>query len=276
MGKGFLVAVGGNISKYQNEIYKAFLEKAGGEKAKLAIFVVSSEIPIESFVSVQNAFINLGVEEKNIQVVPLTYLPQLIKNGWYKSGNNAELLTYLNEITGVWFVGGNQMRISKALMNDYKTDTIVLKAIRNFHNKGGVVGGTSAGASILGNPMIGGGSDIGALTLPIYYDEDDYENRDLNNIGQVLATQGFGLFEYGLIDQHFNTRPRLQRVLKVMEAMNIRRSIGIDEDTAIVCNCEDGSCNVIGAGKATLITRENDLINIVHHKSGNSFKLNKK
>lgn len=273
MGKGFIIAAGGNISKKQDEIYGAFLEKAGGKDAKIAIFVVSSEIPVESFASMQSALIKLGTKEENIQMVPMTFLPNLIGNGWAEDGNNANILKYLKDVTGIWFVGGDQMRSIKALMKDYKTDTLILSTIRDFYLKGGVIGGTSAGASILGNPMIGGGTDLGALTMPICFDEKEYEKKSLYNTGQMLLSRGFGMFEFGFIDQHFNTKPRLQRVLKAMETLNEHGAVGLDEDTAIIFNGETNECEVIGSGRVTVIIRENQDITITRHNNGEKFNL---
>ncbi|MEG1528165.1 MAG: cyanophycinase [Clostridia bacterium] len=271
--EGYLVVAGGNVGRSKEEIYGEFLRLAGGENAKICVVVVSSAIPLESFSCTQTTLVKLGAKPSNINCLPLSLIPNLISQGWSSDGDDPALLPYLKDLTGVWFVGGDQMKTVKALLRNYEKDTASLKLIREVYENGGVVGGTSAGASIMGKFMIGAGSDLASLTLPIETDAAKYEGSVNETDGQVLLTRGFNLFSSGLIDQHFNTRPRLTRLIASMDLFNISKSFGICEDTAFVYDREQNQIEVLGSAYVCFIKGNPRYKRITKHYKNEIIKL---
>jgi cyanophycinase len=125
-------------------------------------------------------------------------------------GANPETLKKIERATGVFFTGGNQLRLTTLLGG-----TPVAKLIRNRNAHGVTVGGTSAGASILSEHMIAFGDD-GAAEIA----------------GSVRLAPGLGLTNRFIIDQHFRQRDRLGRLLTALAYNPFAIGIGLDEDTA--------------------------------------------
>lgn len=113
----------------------------------------------------------------------------------------------LQTATAVWFGGGSQQRIADAYLG-----TPLEEQLRLLLERGGVIGGTSAGAAIQSRVMIASGS-----TSP------------------NLST-GFDLFAGAIIDQHFLKRNRIPRLLAAIKAHPELVGFGIDEGTALVVN----------------------------------------
>jgi cyanophycinase len=108
----------------------------------------------------------------------------------------------LRQATGVWISGGDQSRLT-ALYGGTRVERELAKVLR----RGGVVGGTSAGASVVSAVMMAGEGKTG---------------------------QGFGLLADAIVDQHFSNRHRLPRLLGILKTHPGQLGIGIDEQTAVV------------------------------------------
>ena len=113
----------------------------------------------------------------------------------------------LRDATGVWFGGGDQQRIADAYLG-----TRFERELHAVLQRGGAVGGTSAGAAIGSRTMIAGGRAV-----------------------PELAT-GFDLVPGAVIDQHFSQRSRMPRLQQALAAVPGRFGIGIDEGTALALN----------------------------------------
>ena len=107
----------------------------------------------------------------------------------------------LAHATGVWICGGKQSRLGEIY-----ADTSVELALRDVIARGGVVGGTSAGAAITSRVMIVRGEE----------------------------RKGLDLFPGAIVDQHFLKRDRQDRLLKMVAAHPERVGLGIDEETALI------------------------------------------
>jgi cyanophycinase len=129
----------------------------------------------------------------------------------------------------VFFTGGDQLRIVSQI-GDTRLDALV----RDLHQRGGVVAGTSAGASAQSDTMLVAGS-----------------GRESHRIGDLHMVPGLGLIPNVIIDQHFAERGRIGRLLGAVAHNPRMLGIGIDEDTAIVV--EGDSMTVIGSGGVTII-----------------------
>jgi cyanophycinase len=112
---------------------------------------------------------------------------------------------------GVFFAGGDQIRITKALL-----DTPVGTAIADAFAHGAVVGGTSAGTACQSSPMITG--------------EGDFKVIRANSVELV---QGLGFFRGVIVDQHFIARQRSNRLISVILEHPDLLGVGVDEETAV-------------------------------------------
>jgi cyanophycinase len=135
-------------------------------------------------------------------------------------------LRLLDDAAVVFFTGGDQLKITSQL-----GDSPLYERIRRIYLDGGTVAGTSAGASVMAETMLVSG-------------ESDASPR----VGSVVRmAPGLGLLPGVIVDQHFAERGRVGRLVGAV-AQNPRiLGVGIDEDTAIVC--EPGACfSVLGRG----------------------------
>src|SRR5690606_11882755 len=139
-------------------------------------------------------------------------------------------LEILRDATGVFFTGGDQLRITSQI-----GDTPIEHRIREIYDAGGVIAGTSAGASAMCGTMLVRG-----------------RRRDSQRPDNLRMAPGLGFIRGVIIDQHFAERGRMARLLGAV-ALNPREfGIGIDEDTAIIVK-GDKEFLVIGSGALYVI-----------------------
>ena len=132
----------------------------------------------------------------------------------------------LRQARGVWFPGGRQWRLADAYL-----DTLVHEEIAGVLRRGGVVGGSSAGATILGSYLARGDTATNTVMM------GDHE-------------VGFGFLRDTAIDQHLLSRNRQFDLLEIIRAKPELLGLGIDEDTAIVV--EGDRFRVIGRSYAAV------------------------
>lgn len=207
--RGSLVIVGGG--RLGPEIWGRFIDLAGGPGASIVVVpTAGDDSTIRTGKSFEKELLqNLGVQ--NV-VVLHTRDP--------KVANTDSFVAPLKKATGVWFVGGRQWKIADAYLN-----TLAYKEFKAVLNRGGVIGGTSAGATILGSFLLRG---------------DTKGNTIL--VGDHL--QGFDFIHNVAIDQHVLRRNRQFDLIEVIKARPELLGIGIDESTAIVV--QKNSFDVIG------------------------------
>lgn len=223
MGKkkfqGRLIIIGGNEKKDQEgEILRKVAHDVGD--GKLCIVTVASTVGDELWESYRYLFKSLGV--KKLSHLDVVHRSVDIDHKAYNTVKDA---------SAVFFTGGDQLKITSELGG-----TIVLERIMDIYNKGGILAGTSAGASVMGEiMMIQGKSDASF------------------RIGSNLKmSPGLGLANNVLIDQHFAERGRIGRLLGAVAHNPKYLGIGIDEDTAIVLEDKVGF-NVIGSGAVYVV-----------------------
>lgn len=209
---GPLVIIGGHEDKDGKRlILKEIARRLNG--GKLVIATVASHQPQGYFDTYRKAFEPLGV----------TDLVELYVNERPETLSE-EVSRTLDNAAGVFFTGGDQLRISSQI-----GDTPVERRVREIHRSGGLIAGTSAGASVMSDTMLVRGS-----------------SAETHRIGDLHMAAGLGLIHDVIIDQHFAERGRIGRLLGAV-AQNPRvLGIGIDEDTAIVV--ERGGFRVHGSG----------------------------
>lgn len=217
---GPLIIIGGHEDKEgERVILKEVARRLNG--GRLVIATVASHEPEGYFESYQKAFADIGV----------TDLVELYVHERAES-QSAETLAVLDGAGGVFFSGGDQLRISSQI-----GDTPIERRIRELHDAGGVIAGTSAGASVMSETMLVKGP-----------------SAESYRIGELHMAPGLGLVRDVIIDQHFAERGRYGRLLGAVAHNPRLLGIGIDENTAIVV--EGDRFVVIGSGAAYVVDGE--------------------
>lgn len=180
---------------------------------KLVIATIASEEPAEYFNAYKKAFGKLNKSE----------LVEIYVADRHESLDEKKL-EIMDGASGVYFTGGDQLRISSQI-----GDTPFERRVIDIYKQGGVIAGTSAGASAMAEVMLVRG-----------------QNNESYKVGELHLAPGLGLVPNVIIDQHFAERGRIGRLLGAI-ALNPRiLGIGIDEDTAIVVR--DNIFTVVGRG----------------------------
>ena len=217
---GKLFAIGGAEAKLRRRtVLGAFVTAAGGADARIAVVSSASSLGVEVVEVYQAVFSSLGARE----VISLRPESRA-------QARKADLVEPLDEVSAIFMTGGNQLKLGSFI-----TGTPFGDAIRDAHRRGAVVGGTSAGASILAEHMIAFGA--GGSTPK-------------QRMSQLSV--GLGLLPGVIIDQHFEQRNRYGRLLSLVAQSPSLLGIGVDEDTAAVI--DNGSrLEVIGRGAVTVV-----------------------
>ncbi len=230
--KGTLVIVGGG--KMPAAVRDEFITKAGGAaKAKIVVFPTAS-------MSADDEKEHAGYLQqwKNAKGADVT----LLHTRDTKTANSDDFVKPLTDATGIWFSGGDQAKLTKAY-----SGTKVLDAIKKRYADGAVVGGTSAGAAVMSDVMITGGTD------------------------EATTADGFGLLPGTVVDQHFTQRKREKRLAGVIAKHPKALGIGIDEGTAVVVS--GGVAKVLGDGKVQFGEAKGEPVWL---KAGESFDLSER
>jgi cyanophycinase len=217
--RGWIVPIGGAENKENDrDILERFVEVSGGEAANIVVIPTASRIN-ETGPRYEKIFTELGADK--VAVMDFDTRRDCQEEG---------RLRRIEEATGIFFTGGNQLRLTTLLGG-----TPVAKLIRARNAHGVTVGGTSAGASILSEHMIAFG-DEGSSVIS----------------GSVRLAPGLGLTNRFIIDQHFRQRDRLGRLMTALAYNPFAVGIGLDEDTAAFIG-PDETIEVSGSGGVTIV-----------------------
>ena len=160
----------------------------------------------------------------------------------------------LRSADGAWFTGGDPARIVRVFRP--AGPSAADAALRSMLAGGGVVGGTSAGAAMMSDPMITGGRSEQALLTGV-------------GGGGVRVEAGMGLFPYALIDQHFFERGRLGRLIAALEHTGGRFGLGIDQGAAVQVTLGDPpTLTAIGTNAALLVDMAQATRDDYGHRTG--------
>jgi cyanophycinase len=211
-GAGRLAVIGGRLEDSNAAIYAEMHRLSGG---RILIFPTASSVPVEVGEESVAAFRAHGFQA---EVAPL-YGPAAAQHA-----HDPALTDRIASIGSVYFTGGDQSKIVEALAPG-GVGTPVLAAIRQILQAGGLLAGSSAGAAMMSQPMLLGGTSLEAVVHGVTEDPDT---------AGLLVGRGLGFFPFGMVDQHFIKRGRLARLVVAMNAAGIRRGFGIDENTALL------------------------------------------
>ncbi|KQM69355.1 peptidase S51 [Pedobacter sp. Leaf216] len=198
--KGSLLIIGGNVGS-QRDIWEKFTELAGGKDKAILVVVTTAS-------GDSAAYDKKGVEEvkkqTGIKNVTLFHTSDL------KEANSEKFIAPLKNATAVYFEGGRQWRIADSYLN-----TLTHQAFIDVLNRGGVIAGSSAGASIIGS-FLWRGDTKGAQIL----------------VGD--HTQGLGFLKNSAIDQHLLVRNRQFDLVNFIRNAPDFIGIGLNEATAVL------------------------------------------
>lgn len=202
--KGHLVIIGGG--ERGDALMKIIVQLAGDLQANMIVFTMATSYPQEVGPDLVAEFKKLGVREARAM-----HLNR-------EQANSDSVLQLLQGVTGVFFSGGDQSRVTAALKG-----TKVEARLHELYQSGAVLSGTSAGAAIMSEVMI-----TGDQRRPV-------GDSSFNTIAaeNVITTPGLGFVKNAIIDQHFVRRRRMNRLLSVVFEHPHLIGIGIDEATAI-------------------------------------------
>ena len=217
--RGWIVPIGGAEEKDNAPaILRRFVELAGSERADIVVIPTASQMR-DTGVRYERLFAALGA--KRVTAIDFDTRRDAEERG---------RLERLKQATGVFFTGGNQLRLSTLIGG-----TSVAKAIRALNAAGVPVAGTSAGAAFISEHMIAFG-DEGSSPVA----------------GSVRLAPGLGLTNRFIIDQHFRQRDRLGRLLTALAYNPFAIGLGLDEDTAAFI-APDNTVHVQGSGSITVV-----------------------
>lgn len=221
-----LVIIGGAEDKSGDcTVLREFVRRAGGVNARIVVMTVATELPREVGDDYLRVFERLGVEDVRI-----------VDTVEREDASSSTYLEAIEKVSGVFFTGGNQARITSVLK-----DTEIHKLLHKRLSEGLVIGGTSAGAAMMPDMMIV---------------EGDSETNPRIEI--VEMEPGMAFLPGVVIDQHFAQRGRIGRLLSAVAQQPVNLGFGIDENTAVVVN--NNQFEVVGEGAVTVI----DVSEITH------------
>lgn len=208
--QGALFIVGGG--GFDNDMLQEFIELAGGDEARIVVVPTADEDPSVEDNRDASRFLRAGVDQVTV-----------LHTTDRATADSAGFVEPLDSATGVWFGGGRQWRLVDAYEGTRTQD-----AFHGVLRRGGVIGGSSAGATIQGDYLVRG-NPLG--------------NRDMMAEGYE---RGFAFLPGAAIDQHFSQRERHADMQSLKEAFPQLLGLGIDESTALIVQESSGS--VVGAG----------------------------
>lgn len=214
-----IIIGGGEDKRADKEILKEIVYLSGEENAHIAIVTTATNYPLEVGEEYKRIFCELGAN----RVETINILSR-------KEANRRQITRSLDGATCIFFVGGDQLRIS-SILGGTEFHSHIKRCLEN----GIIVAGTSAGASMMSEVMVVEG-----------------EEEDAPRKCTLKMAPGMGLLEEVIIDQHFNQRGRIGRLLGAVAQNPQTIGIGIDEDTAVIVN-ETREIKVIGSGVVTIV-----------------------
>ena len=219
--KTAVLVIGGAEDKVSGrEILQTFFSRAGATDAHIAIIPSASREPE----LIGDRYLRI-FQEMGARQIDLLDIRE-------RSGcEEPYVQACLEACTGLFLTGGDQLRLCAVL-----ADTQVMETVRQRVQRSQLtLAGTSAGAAVMGHHMIAGGGS------------GESPNRTLVEMGT-----GLGILPEVIVDQHFQNRNRMARLISAIAAHPDQLGIGIDEDTCAMVEA-DGLLQVMGKGTVTIV-----------------------
>ena len=218
-GFGSLLIIGGHEDKENDKVILRMLVKKVGKSGKIVVATIASDQPNAMFSEYERCLRGLGMRHVHHLTI--------------ESRDEARLdarIRVLNEADALFFTGGDQLKITSQI-----GDTPIFTKVRQIFDAGGLIAGTSAGASVMTETMMVSGS-----------------GQESYRIGSLLQlAPGLGLLPGVIVDQHFAQRGRIGRLLGAVAQNPRMLGIGLDEDSAILV--QRGRFQVLGSNAVHVI-----------------------
>lgn len=218
--KGTLIIIGGHEDRTgEKKILRAVADRLGDD-GKIVVCTVASSEPESLWEQYESAFRGLGA--------PHVFRLDIESR---EDAMTPRAMRILEGATGVFFTGGDQLKITSQI-----GDTPLYSRVREIFETGGVVAGTSAGASAMSETMLVANNG-----------EASYRIKS-----SLLMAPGLALAQDLLIDQHFAERGRMARLIGAVTQNPRVLGIGIDENTAIILE-RQRAFRVLGVGAVYVV-----------------------
>jgi cyanophycinase len=219
-GAGPVMIIGGAEDRFRDKvILGTFADLARGTDGHVVVISTASSLGDAATDAYQELFLGLGIGRVSG-----------IRPEERDQADDPAVVSALSQATGVFLTGGNQSRLTQVVAGTRLSD-----AMSNAHDRGVVLAGTSAGASALASHMV-------AFGRP----GPTPKHR------MVHLAAGLGIVHGVVIDQHFEERGRIGRLLALVAQSPSLLGIGVDEDTCAVVTA-DRALHVLGRGAVTLL-----------------------
>lgn len=220
LGAGPVMVIGGAEDRFKDRVILGrFAEAAGGREGHVVVISTASSLGEQATAAYRELFLGLGIGRVDG-----------LRPEERAEADDPAAARVLADATGVFLTGGNQSRLTQVVAGTRLGD-----AVANAHDRGAVLAGTSAGASAMASHMVAFGRP-GATP----------KNR------MVHLSAGLGILPGLVIDQHFEQRGRIGRLLALVAQSPSLLGMGIDEDTCAVVYA-DQTLEVIGKGAVTIV-----------------------
>ena len=219
-GAGPVMVIGGAEDKLRDKvILSRFARLAGGDSGRVVVVSTASALGEMAADMYRELFVGLGIGR-------VTGLRPEER----EDADTPVAAAVIAEATGVFLTGGNQSRLTQVVAGTKLGD-----ALGNAHDRGAVLAGTSAGASAMASHMVAFGR---SGPTP--------KNR------MVQLSAGLGILPGLVIDQHFEERGRIGRLLAIVAQSPSLLGVGVDEDTCAIVRA-DHTLQVIGKGAVSIV-----------------------
>lgn len=233
--RGHLVIVGGGLQADHAEVFTAFFgaaDQTDRDDRLILVLPTASGVPERSTARTIAALESHAPPGYTVQALP-------IRHDAPEAARDPALVARIDLAAGVWFVGGQQSRIVSTFAPDGES-TPALEALHRLLAAGGCIGGTSAGAAMMCDPMIAGGRSAAAVRDP----------------QEVRMSAGLGFFTAGLVDQHFVERGRFGRLCAALVRTGTATGYGIAENSALAVDRARQTARVVGRYGVVQLTVE--------------------
>ncbi len=243
--RGHLMMIGGGLQGNNKAVFEKMIACSGGvDKARFVVLPAASR-SVENGRSICEELAIYGIGPDQAHILNVN------ESNATASTRDPKILDLVRSATAVYMIGGDQRRLVRTLLERDGSDTPLLNEMRKLHERGGLIAGTSAGASAQSQIM------LSASGLPDMLVDEGLDTLDFgltDDIAQrgLLLTKGLGFHHPGIVDQHFlQYRGRLGRLTRATADSGIPYGFGIDKNSAMVVE-PDGRVMVV-SGNVILI-----------------------
>jgi cyanophycinase len=255
---GNLLIAGGAIAPDNKAVAQTLASTGPADAPMIAIIASASAEPQGSFDDFRAYLIRHGVDAGRIVQIRLSLMddpetPAVDESTWAANARDSGEIAKLEKAGAIWFTGGDQSRTARLMLASGGSDTPMLAAIRQRLSAGALVGGSSAGAAIMGSNMIVCGDADGAPSLPVIGDMAICEAVAEGEPTPLVIAPGLGFLPWAITDQHFSQRGREGRLERAvaLQPKGAKIGLGVDENSAVLVNLRTRDIRPV-AGRASI------------------------